>query len=131
MEIRKVYDDWSHLNQKSTAGIYTMVGFSETKGKDMTDGHERRKNQSPRKKQDYFNILVKTADASNNVLEIKNLPYRFSVYMKSNSIFIDFITYDLKKKPKNVQTIEVTPMNFNKWVKNISNIAGFYIDKSG
>ena len=131
MEIRKVYDDGSHFNHKSTAGIYTIVGFSETKGKDMTDKDEKRKSQSPRKKKDYFNILVKTAETSNNFLESKNLPYQFSVYMKSNSIFIDFITFDTKKKPVNIQTIEVTPVNFNKWVKNISNIAGFHIDKNG
>ena len=131
MEIRKVYDDGSYLNHKSTAGVYTMVGFSETKGKDMADKHEKRKQQTAGKKKDYFKILTKAAETSNQVLELKNLPYRFSVYKKTNALFIDFVTYDVKKKPINIQTIEVTRVNFYKWVKNISNIAGFYVDKNG
>ncbi len=131
MEFRKVYNDGHSFAVKSTAGVYSMIGFSEVKGKEKREEQGKHKYRPRKKVKDYFNTLEKAAENTNQQLEERKVPYRFCVYQEDDKVFIDFVTLDIYGKVKETQTTDVTNKDFNRWIEKIANAAGLNFDMTG
>jgi uncharacterized FlaG/YvyC family protein len=94
---------------------------------------DKRKRENPRqhsKKEarDYFHTLDTAAEATNERLKKKGLPYRFHVYREGEEVFIDVVALDgqgriIEEKRKNISHDD-----FERLIEDVSQFEGLFFD---
>lgn len=86
---------------------------------------------TPRKVvKDYFHPLSKAVEASNQRLIDKKLPYRFRVYKKWGSIYIELSLLDKQGNVTQKQRKNISGNDFIRLIEDVSLIEGLFFDST-
>lgn len=79
---------------------------------------------------DYFHPLSKAVEASNQRLIDKKLPYRFRVYKKWGSIYIELSLLDKQGNVTQKQRKNISGNDFIRLIEDVSLIEGLFFDST-
>ncbi|MBD3392949.1 MAG: hypothetical protein GF418_12660 [Chitinivibrionales bacterium] len=105
-------------------------GYERVQRREEREGRREGKERQKRRSGDYFRTLAKRAEASNEELEKKRLPYRFRVYQGGQKVFIDLVTLHASGKVKKTVRRNITDEDFDKWIEDLSSLEGLFLDTS-
>lgn len=97
--------------------------------------HSRKKGnqqqQTPRKVvRDYFHPLSKAVEASNQRLTDQKLPYRFRIYKKWGSVYIELSLLDKQGNATQKQRKNISGSDFIRLIEDVSLIEGLFFDST-
>ncbi len=75
--------------------------------------------------------MARAAQASNEKLAKKGLPYRFCVCEKNGRIIIDLVLLDQSGKIVREIQRDITNEDFDRLIDDVASIEGLLIDKNG
>ena len=100
----------------------------------VNDSNRRKKNESRkeprerRKPKDYFHTIAKAVERSNDILIERKSPFRFCIYLKKESVFIDLVELDSAGKVKSAVRKNITQEDFDRLIEDVSQIEGLLFD---
>jgi len=87
--------------------------------------------QSHEEAKDNFEALAGAAAESNAILIAKNSPYRFCVYRQEGQVFVDIVILGPDGKIQKLVKKNITHDQFGKWIKDIRETEGLFLDEKG
>jgi len=93
--------------------------------------HHEQEVPEHRKLREYLRTLSRAAKASNEKLAKTGSRYRFCVYEEKGSVMIDLVILDEHGKIAAEVRRNITDVDFDRVIENISTIEGLLIDKNG
>lgn len=119
-------------------GIHGLFESPRPKPGDRVPGRERREgrreqehNRRRREPKDYVRTMTKATERSNEVLEKKKLPFRFCIYEQDGDVYIDLVRLSPDGKVVETTRKNITHQDFDRWIQDVSDIEGLFIDTHG
>jgi hypothetical protein len=81
-----------------------------------------------RETQDFFSTMEKAAKKSNEVLMQRGAPLRFTVYRKGGDVYIDLVRLDEHGQPTQTTTRKITHQDFDRWIEDVAQVEGLFLD---
>jgi uncharacterized FlaG/YvyC family protein len=96
-------------------------------------GGDQKKHENPRRHlkkeaRDYFHTLDTAAEATNEVLKKKALPYRFHVYREGEEVFIDVVALDEQGRIIQEKRKNISHDDFERLIEDVSQFEGLFFD---
>ena len=94
---------------------------------------DKKKRENPhqhlkKEARDYFHTLSMAAQATNERLKKKGLPYRFHVYREGEEVFIDVVALDGQGRTIQEKRKNISHDDFERLIEDISQFEGLFFD---
>jgi hypothetical protein len=121
-------DDVDSFGVRQVDGAFAIKGLGKPRHDRQKKGrHQQGSFKQPR---DYIHTIVKAAEASNEKLVKRNLPYRFTVYSEGDQVFIDLIVLDPGGKVISEKKKNISHQDFERLIEDVSQIEGLFFDRT-
>ena len=92
--------------------------------------HDTKEQPSPRSTKQFLHTISKAVERSIQVLKERGLAFRFAVYQEGEEVFIDLLRLDRNGAVAETIRKNITYEDFSRWIEDVSQIEGVFIDRS-